>query len=384
MLPAFAADFLSGQYLERLRSDGELEGMEQRVLDRRLAVRGLKCRVSLSEPRLGFDFRFSGILRVEVPLRQLEGSGQAPVFAARLQSLSHRKPAVLLKKAIVPDTRRNDSNRATAQLTINFAVGEGRYRLDWLVRNGQGQGCSRRHRFRAGLGRGQKELQPRIEPGEALFHLGETFGMYRLRPARGAAASLHLKILLNLPPFRNPDRRLLTADLVRMLSIVRQIASHPRVGKLDVVAFNLKDQRTIYEQRSERFVDYPELYHSISQLEGNEISVRALRAGADTDFLAELLVAEFGSARGVDAVILIGPYVETQQELAREAVAAVLEGPPPTYYLRYRMRPVGAGWGDAVTRFVEWVDGRTLPIYRPIDLWRAVDRMMGEISGGVE
>ncbi len=368
------------QQLERYRVDSELLPIDRAVLDRRAELRGLRCKSTLMGPRLGFDFRFSGTLQVRIPYSDLAGREEALSVVARLQPLAGRGAPAFFKQQLPPPRR--EAGARGIQLSLNYAVGEGRYRLDWLIRNRLGEGCSRRHGLKVKPSR--RNMVLRMGPGEAVFFQGESFGFERLNPDPSSGSPLHVKVLLNLPPFKDLGRRLFMDDVLRVLAILREIASHPRVGKLDLVAFNLKDQRVIYDQRGEDFIDYPGLYHAISALDDVKIQANALRMGADTEFLTGLLRAEFESPGEAEAVILVGPRLELKRDLDRQELAGAVEAAPPTFYLRYQFGSFGANWGDAVTPFVKWAGGTFFSIQEPLDLRRSVQRMMQLLDTGRE
>ncbi len=371
---------LRGQQLEHLAATESLEAQDLAVLDRQKPLSGLECRVDLNDPDLGFDFRFTGVLRVTIPFELLSTRDGALTLAARLKSREPGKPPALFSQVATTSTPENASKTSRIQVTLFFALGEGSFQLDWMIRNQAGQGCSKRHRFKTRLKGSERGVRMRIAPEHAVFYRGETFGFEKLEPDATQGPPLHLRVLLNFPPFKDPDRRLYAFDIFRIVSILREIARHPRVGKLDLLAFNLKDQRTLYVQRDSDFVDYPALYHAIRQLDGNQIRAEALRTGADMEFLVRVLKAEFKNAKSLDAVVLIGPRLEMRRELERRLLSEIVPEAPPTFYLRYRFGEAGGGWGDAVTPFVDWVDGKTYSVYRPVDLWRSVERMIGEIE----
>lgn len=372
---------LRSQALERDTPRASFPQAEQNVLDGRTSLKGLDCDARLVKPTLGFDFRFNGRLVVSVPFKQLDSSGNELTFSARLRSRSGRKQPALFRHVYPSPEREEVAGARRIQAMLYLAVGEGDFRLDWLMQDQNGRGCSGRRRFKTRLKGPERKVRMRIEPGAAIFSAGEEFGFETLAPDPTQGRPLYLKILLNLPPFKDYGRRLYRLDVFRVMSILREIAIHPRVGKIDLVAFNLKDQRTIYTQRGDDFLDYPAFYHALRGLENDLVRADTLRKGADTEFLADLLETEFENSRDVDAVVLVGPRLETRRKLKPEKVATALRKPPATFYLRYRFRRAGAGWGDAITPFVDAVDGELFSIYRPIDLWRSVEKMIREIDG---
>jgi hypothetical protein len=111
------------------------------VLDSREYREDLSCQVTPHRPSLGFDLRFHADYRVKLPVRALIGTGNWLQVVMRVTSATtSREPVYLSHRFPVPDVPEHAEGEG--EFNGGFDLGAGRYRVDWMMRDGHGAVCS--------------------------------------------------------------------------------------------------------------------------------------------------------------------------------------------------------------------------------------------------
>jgi hypothetical protein len=234
------------------------------VLSTPKAQQDLPCRVTPARAVLGFDLGLHAGYTVRIPREN--------VPAGRLSLLVRLIPVggdpVYLKDRVdVPPT--NDD----LVLQGRFAVREGRYNVDWLLRDQRERVCSAHWKISAAAPRGVELAAPLDEEAPV-----------------AREGSLHLRVLLPLaPPY-------VIEDLVRML---RAITREPRFGRLSLVAFRPAERRIVFRQDDTSRLDFRGLRDALGRADFVQVDYQSLLAKKDV--LSGLL------AEGpYDAVLVLG------------------------------------------------------------------------------
>jgi hypothetical protein len=282
------------------------------------------------------------------------------------------------------------------QLQGDFDSGQGRYRVDWLMRDARQRVCSSHWQLKAdlpepGLSSG---LTIRDETAEA--HRSELFG----EPDQDPQGKLRVKILANFGP---PQSGLspLNQDLAdadqddaqgpslpgpdqerALAAMLRSIVRNPSIGQFALVAFNLRDEQILYRQAHSPKIDFPALGKALHSRPAGTISVHRLaKEHGQTEFLQDLLTRELKSPERFDAVIFAGPKVALDQNLSKASLKLLGELPFPVFYLNYNPEPFQNPWRDAIGEVVRFFKGREYTIAHPRDLllaWKDLSSRIGE------
>jgi hypothetical protein len=115
--------------------------------------------------------------------------------------------------------------------------------------------------------------------------------------------------MVNFAPQNSLSATLQPLDTNALVSILRNIAREPRIGKFSIVAFNMQEQRVVYRQDAVSQIDFPALGEALHSLDLGTINLKKLeQKHADTDFLADLMKREMKPDQDQpDAVIIAGP-----------------------------------------------------------------------------
>jgi len=349
------------------------------VLELREPRKDLPCTVTPDKPLLGFDLRLHSGYTVSVPLQELTGRGGFLSILFRVIPLDGQpRPVYFIQRMRVPPIE--EDARGQVQLEGSFDLGEGRYRVDWLMRDQMERVCASFWEIEATLSESDRSISLVLPPGQVSETEREFFTeeppVERIQGER----LLNVKVLVNFAPDRPDAAAMRPQDVKALVSILRALSREPRIGNFSLVAFNLHEQRVLYRQQSGARIDFPALGQAVESLNPGTVSVRQLsERNPETQFLAELVREEL-SGGGADAVIFAGPKTLLDQNVPGDALRAIGAVDYPVFYLNYIWNPQAAPWRDAIGNVVRFFRGAEYTISRPRDLWRAIGEIVSRIT----
>ena len=192
---------------------------------------------------------------------------------------------------------------------------------------------------------------------------------------------INVKVMVNFAPQNSLSATLQPLDTAALISILRNIAREPRIGKFSIVAFNMQEQRVIYRQDSAAQIDFPALGDALQKLNLGTVDLKKLeQKHGDTDFLTGLMTREIKSDQDQpDAVIIAGPKVMLDSSVSADALKEIGEPRFPVFYMNYNLNPQVNPWRDAIGSAVKSLRGAEFTISRPRDLFFAWTEIMGRI-----
>src|SRR5437870_526754 len=111
------------------------------VLESQEVRKDLPCTVTPMKSALGFDLRFHAGYEVNVPLKELAGAENMLTMIFRVIRDNHKdEPLYFTQRFSVPAIEENAKGEAYLQGT--FEVGEGKYHVDWLMRDRTERVCA--------------------------------------------------------------------------------------------------------------------------------------------------------------------------------------------------------------------------------------------------
>ena len=338
----------------------------------------LPCTVTPNKPLVGFDLRFHSGYDVSVPLKELAGSENLLTILFRVVPEHHPdEPMYFVQRVRVPSIE--EDAKGDALLQGYFDIGEGKYHLDWLMRDRAERVCSSSWDFEASLPTRDRNMSLVIAPG--VIQAGE-FEQFREEPPveRSGEEQLTVKVLLNFAPRRRNAAMMQPIDSSALVSILRTISREPKFGKFSLVAFNLNERRVVYRQDKADRLDFPALGEALKSLSLGTVSLQHLAdKNGDTQFLAELIRGEVNGAEHPDALIFAGPKVFLEENVPQEDLKQLGELDYPVFYMNYNLTPQNSPWRDAIGHAVKLFKGYEYTISRPRDLWFAVSEMVSRI-----
>lgn len=347
------------------------------VLEAGEVRRDLDCTVAPDKALLGFDLKFHAGYGLSVPLKELEGRGGMLKILFRVtpkQPGVH--PVYFSQQFRVPPL---EDTVGSANLGGEFDLGAGSYHVDWLMHNEAGLFCSSYWDVKAALG-GRDRNVPVALPAGAIRAAEDEQFQPEAPVARSAEAPLKVKLLMNFAPQREDAPAVDPVDRAAMLSILRNLARNPRIGKFSVVAFNIQQQRVLYRQGPADRIDFPAMGDALNKLQLGTVNLRQLaRKNGDSEFLSSLIREEAGRADQPDGLIFIGPKTLLDAGVPQDELKQVGDLDYPVFYMNYARNPMEAPWKDAISRAVKFFRGREYTISAPSDLWNAIVEVVSSI-----
>lgn len=355
-----------------------IHNTDMAVLEAREDRQDLPCNVTPSKPLVGFDLRFHAGYEVTVPLKELAGSENTLTVLFRVSPENRPEDSTyFVQRFRVPSI--DEDARNDAHLQGTFDVGEGKYKVEWLMRDRAERVCSHNWDVEAVLPSRDRSMNLVIAPGVVQAGEGEQF---QPEPPveRNPEAPLTVKVLMNYAPQRRFAAAMRPIDSVALVSILRSISREPRFVKFSLVAFNLDERRVVYRQKTADRIDFPALGNALESLNFGTVRLQHLAdKNGETQFLADLIKNEVQDSDHPDALIFAGPKVLLESNVPQEELKQLGDLEYPVFYMNYNLYPQSNPWRDAIGHAVKFFKGYEFTISRPRDLWFAVSEMVSKI-----
>jgi hypothetical protein len=382
MIVLAMAQGISAQSLMQAGPGGMVRifGSDLAVLEAAEPRKDLPCTVVPVKPVLGFDLRFHSGFDVSIPLKELAGLENLLTIIFRVSSATKPdEPHYFIQKIRVPAIE--EEAKGEAFLQGSFDVGEGKYKVDWLMRDRAERVCAGFWDAEAVLPPKDKSMALNIQAQQIQASEAEQFREEPPVLRQAGDAPLNVKVLVNFAPQNSRAATLQPFDTSALVSILRAISRDPRVGKFTLVAFNMQGQQVLFRQEEADRIDFPAIGKSLDALKLGTVDLAKLaQKNSETEFLAELLTKELPTGKNKpDAVIFAGPKALLEQNVPVETLKQVGDVDFPVFYMNYNLNPQVTPWRDSIGQAVRHFRGVEYTISRPRDLWFAVSEMIGSI-----
>jgi hypothetical protein len=359
--------------------EAHLFNTDSAILESQEPRKDLPCTATPVKPTLGFDLKFHSGYEVNVPLKELAGSQNLLTMVFRVTPEAHKdEPVYLSQRVNVPEIEENAHGDAYLQGT--FDVGEGKYHVDWMMRDRTERVCSAFWDIDASVPPRDRPVTLDIQPNTILSADNEPFKDEPPVPRAAAGAPLNVKVIVNFAPQDAAAAALHPLDTNALISILRGIAREPRIGTFSIVAFNLQERRVVYRQAGSSRIDFPALGEALHSLNLGTVDVQRLsQKRGETEFLTNLFTEELNTRDHPDAVIFAGPKVLLDNGVPQESLKKVADVEYPLFYMNYNLDPQAVPWRDAIGNAVKYLKGVEYTITRPRDLWNAWGDIMSRI-----
>lgn len=351
------------------------------VLEARENRKDLPCMVNQVKPQLGFDLKFHSGYEVSFPLKELAGSENQLTMVFRVTSdTAPDEPVYFSQHVNVPSIDENAGGQA--YLSGQFDVGEGKYHVDWLMRDRAERVCSSNWDIEAALPAKDKQMALDIQAHAIKAFEAQPFKQEAPVERAQGSGPLNVKVVVNFAPQDSGSAALQPLDVNALLSILRNIARDPRISKFSIVAFNMQEQRVLYRQDASSQIDFPALGKALEGLNLGTVDLKRLtQKHGDTEFLSNLLTAELKDEKEpTDAVIFAGPKVNLEEGISQDTLKQLSDVKQPVFYMNYTLNPQASPWRDAIGTAVKYLKGVEYTISRPRDLFFSWTDIVGRIS----
>ncbi len=286
-------------------------------------------------------------------------------------------PSYFSQKFIVPDIDADASG--DAWLAGGFDIGEGDYRVDWMMRDRIERICSSGWDITAALTTKDQTMKLAIRRDEVQASEQEFFKQEAPVTRLNLDPPLKVKVLINFAPQQGNAASMQPIDTSALVSILRNISREPRIRKFSVVAFNMNEQRVVYRENDSDQIDFPKLGKALASLRFGMVDYKKLAdPHSGSDFLTRLVLEELSNANS-DAVIFAGPKIMPNDAVPVENIKEALAINFPVFYMNYNLFPQQNPWRDPIGNVVKRLRGSEYTIARPRDLWTSWSDMMSRI-----
>lgn len=370
----FGQAFLAGGKSPRLF------GTDMAVLEAGETRQDLPCKVDDVKPLLGFDLKFHAGFEISVPMKELAGAENLLTIVFRVRPEGNTEAErYFVQRVKVPQIE--EDTKGEAYLQGGFDIGEGKYTVDWLMRDRSERVCSHSWKLEATLTAKDKQIAMTAPAGTVEQTEVEQFREEPPVARTPDQGGLNVKVLINFAPQRSRSATLQPVDTSALVSILRTISRDPRISKFSLVVFNMQDQRVLYRQVSADRIEFPKIGDAIQSLKLGTVDLKKLATkNSETEFLSELLQKEVGGDQQYDALIFAGPKILLEQNVPQETLKSVGSLEYPVFYLNYNLYPQQVPWRDSIGHAVKHFRGVEFTISRPRDLWFAVSEMVNKID----
>jgi len=354
------------------------------VLEAQDPRKDLPCGVNPIKPQLGFDMKFHAGYEISIPLRELSGAEDLLTTIFRVTPDSKKDEPVYFSQRISVPSIEPDAH-GNAYLQGYFDVGEGKYHVDFLIRDRSERVCSSYWDTEASLPGKEKQLSLVIPPNIIAAADREPFKeeppVDRAVDTQHGDGPLNVKVLVNFAPQNSHSATLQPLDMNALVAILRSIAREPRIGKFSIIAFNMQEQRVLYRQNASEQSDVPARGEALSSLKLGTVDLKRLsQKHGDTEFLTDLITREMKDTKNrPDALIFAGPKVMLDESVPQENLRDIGQVEYPVFYMNYNFNPQSNPWRDAIGNTVKFFKGAEFTITRPPDLWHAWTEIMSRI-----
>jgi hypothetical protein len=354
------------------------------VLESQEVRKDLGCGVNPIKPQLGFDMKFHAGYEVSIPLREMSGSEDILTTVFRVTPDNDRDdPAYFSQRISVPSIEADA--HGDAYLQGFFDIGEGKYHVDFLMRDRSERVCSFFWDTEASLPGKEKQLSLVIPPNTIAAADLEPFKeeppVDRAADTQHGDGPLNVKVLVNFAPQNSRAATLQPLDKNALVAILRSIAREPRIGKFSIVAFNMQEQRVIYRQEASEQIDFPALGDALHSLKLGTVDLKRLsQKHGETEFLTDLITKEMKDTKNPpDALIFAGPKVMLDESVPQDTLKDIGHVEYPVFYMNYNFNPQSNPWRDTIGNTVKFFKGAEYTISRPPDLFHAWTEIMSRI-----
>lgn len=348
------------------------------VLEAQIPRKDLPCVVKPSDPVLGFDLRFHAGYDVTIPLKELAGEGNLLTMLFRVTPDSDPERRIYLTQSVrVPEIDENASGEAT--LGGVFDLGEGKYHVDWIMRDRQNHICAFFWDSEAQLPSRDRDIQLDIAANVVEPTRSEQF-LEDPPVQREPGSLLNVKLMVNFAPQNQNSSAMRPIDTLALVTMMRRVTREPRFGKFSVVAFNIQEQRVLYSQSSADRIDFPKLGQAIKDVSPGVLDLKLLaNKRGEVEFLTELIKKELASPDRPDAIIFAGPKYMVTEGSPEDELKAAESVSYPIFYLNYNLSPQTTPWRDSIGKAIRVFGGKEYALNRPRDLWFAVTEIVNRI-----
>jgi len=336
----------------------------------------LPCTVSRMKPELDWDFTFHTGYHVELPFAELVGDGnELSVLFRVIPQDRPDDPVYMAQRIHIPAVEEGAKGPTTFH--GNFSFGEGKYHIDWLMRDQRERLCATSWDLEMKLNSKDSQLREWI-PQSLVLPLMPLFAEEPPVVRASESGLPHVSIIVYFDPADPSSTRLDDQDVKGLVAILRRIGGDPHIGTYSIIACSLATQQVVYQQENASRLDLKALGEALALLKFGTVDAKRLASTNGPAQFAADLIREHLMKNRPDALVVLGRKAGSETGVSR----AALESLPgtPTFYLSYNAELQPNLWRDPISTIVKSLRGFEYGINRPKDLFHAWSDVMSRIA----
>ncbi len=328
----------------------------------------LACKVDPIAPWLNFAFRWQAGYRVRLPLRQFPEESFAVRIAFRVTP-EGGTPVVFRDRFEIPPGRRTGGQ--SGRFGGGFFVGEGRYRVEWVLVGPGGRKCRKEWTFSLELNARQRRTAGLLEPGSVAPIVLEWD-----EPIRRSRRPYRLAVVLHVAPLFPRAIRLSRFDRAFLTTLLLSLFENTGFRETAIHAVSLEKQQTIFETSELDGDAFRRLLEAMEKFELGTIGIdQYANPRGRIDFLAELVNRFTVTPDPPDAVVFLGPNTRHTDKFPGRRIERADHHKPLFFYLHFDYFSWRFPWPDTIERLTKSQRGRVFDIRKPAQLARALEQM---------
>ncbi len=354
----------------------KLGSAEMAALDRQELRNDLPCYVSPVKPELEWDFNFHAGFHGSIPMRYLVGDGNDLTILFRVVPEDRTgDPLYMFQRIHVPPIEKAGKGEKT--FVGMFTLGEGKYHVDWMMRDERGRVCGAFWDVETRLNFKDTQLRewvPKalVQPIEPLFT--------EEPPAILASKSglPHVTIMVNFDPPDHSSVQLKDRDVENLVSILRRIGRDPRIQS-SIFASSLTAHQNFYQEDTGT-IDLPALGQALRSLKFGLVDAKRLALGVGPGEFAGDLIRERLKIEKTDALIVLGHKAAEGAKVSKLSLD-LLENPgTQVFYFGYSSERLPARTQDPISSIIKKLRGLEYRLDQPRDLFNAWSEVVSRIE----
>jgi hypothetical protein len=268
------------------------------------AFRGqpVSCEVVPIEPRFNFTLRLQAGYMVRVRRRAVLGEAEQWVTLARVSPQARNRAPVYLSDVVqIPAVPEGDDRGEVGGF---FWLGEGRYRVKWLMFDRHGETCRKAWSIEARLKPAERLLNPVLPPATVA---GVSWSR-GVRTSENRPLSGRLTILLHAASLDQLKTGIGTRDSALLLDALWGLMDQLPARSVRLVIFSLDQQQEYYRKDRITLATLPDVSKTLDSIPW-AMDYRLLQNPSGTvDLIENLATGEMRASDPSDAVIFLGAH----------------------------------------------------------------------------
>jgi hypothetical protein len=347
------------------------------VLERQESRSDLQCTVSRIKPELDWDFTFRTGYQVNVQMADLVGNGNQLTVLFRVVPQDHpNDPAYMVQRIRVPAIEEGSKGEST--FYGKYKLGEGKYHIDWLMRDQQEHTCAMSWDVETKLNSKDSPLR-QWTPQALVQPLRPPFTEESPVIPAPESGLPRVNIIMNFDPPDSSGARLDEHDLESLVAILCRIVGDPRIETHSILAFSLQTQQVIYHQEDASSIHLAALGEAVKSLKFGVVDAKQLTSANGPAQFATDLFREHLRDEDPDALIVLGRKAGWEKGVSREALGSFDKPGAPAFYLSYNAEQQPILSRDPISSIIKRLRGFEYAIRRPKDLFNAWSDVIARI-----